>query len=130
MKLLIVILMFVASINSATATVLEGSASKSVEASTRMTPFISLNFGGQIVKLGQQLFPSFDGCSFFCLGKKIYVYEDDTLLGIIDEDFGFHSADQVLVQWIVPRPDFHFAANADEVKYICSRVFCASESTK
>lgn len=108
------------------ATTLEGATSVTdTECSSRMTPFFSVNYGGTIIKLGQQLFPNFESCTFFCLGDRIYVYDDKTLLGIIDKDYGFHCADKVLVNWIQPRPELIYAASKSEVREICSKVFCS-----
>ena len=124
MKLLLLALGTIISISSVQANTLQCGASKDdTPTSGRMTPYFAVDFGGKTIKLGQQEFPSFEGCSFFCLGTRIYVYSQETLLGIIDENFEFHCPDKVLVHWIQPKPEDRYAANQEEVKYICSKVY-------
>jgi hypothetical protein len=114
------ILLVLACATSAQATVLSGAVSEKQELNnTRQSPFYAVNFGGTTVPLGQELHPSFSDCSFFYIGNLIYIFRGDTLMGTFsDRDYGFRSAENMLVNQVMPRPDVEFQANKDEVSRI------------
>jgi hypothetical protein len=114
------IILVLACATSAQATVLSGAVTEKQELnSTRQSPFFAVNYGGTIVPLGQELHPSFSDCSFFYLGNLIYIFRGDTLMGAFsDQDYRFRSAENMLVNQVLPRPDGDFQASPKEVTQI------------
>ena len=114
------IILALAFATSAQATVLNGAITEKQELNnTRQSPFYAVNFGGTTVPLGQELHPSFSDCSFFYIGNLIYFFRGETLMGAIsDRDYRFHSAESMMVNQVLPRPDVEFEANPKEVSQI------------
>jgi hypothetical protein len=114
------ILLVLACATSAQATVLNGAVTEKQELNnTRQSPFYAVNFGGTTVPLGQELHPSFNDCSFFYIGNLIYIFRGDTLIGALsDSDYRFRSAESMVVNQILPRPDVEFQASQKEVSQI------------
>ena len=50
-------------------------------ASTRQTPFLAVNYGVYVIKLGQETLPDLSSCDLFYIGTHVYVFQDDILMG-------------------------------------------------
>lgn len=89
----------------------------------RSSPWTSvICYGGREVKLGTEIRPDFRASTLFYLGCRVYVWQGDVFMGVIDDRWAFTPAEDCPISWVQPRIEDRYAATLPEKEVIISRV--------